>query len=165
MTVLQNMTRSLGFYVNFKRLAHVPKRVCQEALDYHEFLVDVVAQAQASAMIAGFTDGEPLLALDEINLSQVQYGDIVEQIFSGVSFTTLSLSNPPPAPVPPPAHEAYFENYLATLGGDQRTKDDVGAILARMNEVLSGRDADRQRVNGLVVGRVQEQQDHLRPCA
>ena len=155
MFTLQNITRSLGFYIHIKRLAQVTKEACLNVVDYHDFLADIVSQAQANALIAGFTADAPLIALDEINLTQVQYGDIVEQIYSGVSFTALSLSNPPPVPVPIPQHASYFENYLAALDGDRRTNDDVGAIVTRMNEILSGRDADRQRVNGLVVGRVQ----------
>lgn len=148
MFTLQNITRSLGFYIHIKRLAQVAKETCLTVVDYHDFLADIVSQVQANALIAGFTADAPLLSLDEINLTQVQYGDIVEQIYSGVSFTALSLSNPPPVPVPVPQHASYFENYLAALDGDRRTNDDVGAIVARMNEILSGRDADRQRVNG-----------------
>ena len=53
------------------------------------------------------------------------------------------------------ANTNYFADYLLSLDGDTRTENDVDEILGRVNEILGTREFDRQRVNGLVVGRVQ----------
>ena len=155
MPTMQRMAQALGFYIHLKNVSGVTKDVCLAAADYHEFLADVVSQATASALVAGFTAQNPLTALEDITLSQVQYEDIVEQIYTGVSFMVVSLQIPPLAPVAVPANTNYFADYLASLGGDTRTENDVGEILGRVNEILGTRELDRQRVNGLVVGRVQ----------
>ena len=126
--------------------------------DYHDFLVDVVEQARANALIVGFDWDKPLVPLEDITLTQIQYGDIVGQIFAGVNFMMLSLPHPLP-PVPAVnSNVSYFDNYINSLDGgrgDPRTKTDVESIVERMNELLSMREVNEQRVNGLVVGRVQ----------
>ena len=48
---------------------------------------------------------------------------------------------------------SHFTNYLATIGGDSRTKTSVESIIGRMNELLE--DRPDGRLSGLVVGRVQ----------
>ena len=152
------MSRSLGFYVHVKKLAGITQSEFEHADDYHEFLADVVANAQVGAAIAGFGEAVPLVALEDITLTQIQYGDIVSQIFSGVSFMMLSLPHPPPAVLVVNSNVSYFDNYIKSLDGgkgDPRTKADVESIVERMNELLAGREATEQRVNGLVVGRVQ----------
>ena len=37
MFTLQNITRSLGFYIHIKRLAQVSKETCLDVVDYHDF--------------------------------------------------------------------------------------------------------------------------------
>ncbi len=152
------MARSLGYYVYLKQQANVAQADFEHVDDYHDFLGDVVAEAQAGAKYAGFNATNPLIPLEEITLTQIQYGDIVNQIFSGVNFMVLSL--PHPAPQVPVVQNSvsYFDNYIQSLDGgkgDPRTKADVESIIERMNKLLSEREANEQRVNGLVVGRVQ----------
>ena len=150
------MLRSLGFYVNAKKVGGVAKAVCQSASDYHVFLSNIEAAAQAGAAFAGFSSTVPLIRLEDITLTQLQYSDIVDQIYDGnIHFMSLSLPYPPPAAVPIPSRPSYFAKYLQVLGNDKRTENDVEAILVRTNEALQGRETTRQRVNGLVVGRVQ----------
>ena len=93
------MARSLGFYVHLKRLTDVVQADFESIDDYHNFLADVVPAAQNNALIVGFGNDNPLIPLDEITLTQIQYGDIVGQIFANVSFITLSLPHPPPLPL------------------------------------------------------------------
>ena len=153
-----SMAKSLGFYVHVKRLAGVAQADFERVDDYHDFLADGVATAQLGAAIAGFGNENPLLPLDEITLTQIQYGDIVGQIFAGVSFITLSLPHPPPQVPVVQNNVSYFDNYIESLDGgkgDPRTKADVESIVDRMNSLLAEREANEQRVNGLVVGRVQ----------
>lgn len=152
------MARSLGYYVYLKQQANVLQADFERVDDYHDFLGDVVAEARIGAKYAGFNAATPLIPLDEITLTQIQYGDIVSQIFNGVNFMVLSL--PHPAPQVPVMQNgvSYFGNYIQSLdggNGDPRTKVDVESIIERMNEILSAREANEQRVNGLVVGRVQ----------
>lgn len=153
-----SMAKSLGFYVHVKRLAGVVQADFERVDDYHDFLADVVPSAQMNAAIAGFGNENPLLPLDEITLTQIQYGDIVGQIFANVSFITLSLPHPPPQVPIVQNTVSYFDNYIQSLDGgkgDPRTKADVESIVDRMNSILAEREANEQRVNGLVVGRVQ----------
>ena len=146
------MARSLGYYVYLKQQANVAQADFEHVDDYHDFLGDVVAEAQAGAKYAGFNATNPLIPLEEITLTQIQYGDIVNQIFSGVNFMVLSL--PHPAPQVPVVQNSvsYFDNYIQSLDGgkgDPRTKADVESIIERMNKLLSEREANEQRVNGL----------------
>jgi len=151
-----DMAHSLGFYVHLKNVAGVEKDDCLHISDYHVLLADVEPQARAAASIGGFTSEHPLVPLIEITLTQLQYSDIVNQIYDGhIPFMCLSLTYPPPAAITVPSRPSYFAKYLSVLGGDPRTSRDVTAVLARANEILGEREVDRQRVNGLVVGRVQ----------
>jgi len=151
-----DMLKSLGFYVNCKKVGGALKTACQSVHDYHDFLADIEESARSSAGIAGFSDAHPLLPLVDITLTQLQYSDIVDQIYDGgIHFMSLSLPYPPPTQIVPPARPSYFRKYLQVLGNDARTERDVGSILLRTNEILRDREATRQRVNGLVVGRVQ----------
>ena len=154
-----DMLRSLGFYINVKRMDGAIQADFESALDYHDYLRDVEAKAAAGAGFGGFTADNPLVPLDDITLTQIQYGDAISQMFVGhLNHMQLTLPYPPPPVVSQPVRErAYFENYLATLGknGDPRTKADVESIMERTNKLLSEHEANEQRVNGLVVGRVQ----------
>ena len=154
-----DMLRSLGFYINVKRMDGAMQADFESALDYHDYLRDVEAKAAAGAGFGGFTADNPLVPLDDITLTQIQYGDAISQMFVGhLNHMQLTLPYPPPPVVTQPVRErAYFENYLATLGknGDPRTKADVESIMERTNKLLSEHEANEQRVNGLVVGRVQ----------
>ena len=153
-----DMCHSLGFYVHVKRMNNVSQASFESVEDYHDFLSDIETTAQQGAMFAGFTSDNPLVPLADITLTQIQYGDIVQQVFAGIAFMTLSLPHPPPSIPVVQAGVSYFENYINSLdggNGDLRTKADVESIIERMNELLSTREANEQRVNGLVVGRVQ----------
>ncbi len=154
-----DMLRSLGFYINVKRMNGAMQADFESALDYHDYLRDVEAKAADSAGFGGFTADNPLVPIDDITLTQIQYGDAINQMFVGhLNHMQLTLPYPPPPVVTQPVRErAYFENYLAALGknGDPRTKADVESIMERTNKFLSEREANEQRVNGLVVGRVQ----------
>lgn len=156
-----DMLHSLGLYITVKMKDGATQTEFESALDYHDYLRDVESKTIviSEAGFSGFTQENPIVPLDDITLTQMQYGDALIQMFVGhLSHMQLTLPYPPPPVVPQPVRErAYFENYLATLGknGDLRTKTDVESIVARMNKLLSGREANEQRVNGLVVGRVQ----------
>ena len=149
-----DMCHSLGFYVHVKRMSNVPRASFEAVEDYHDFLSDAEITARQSAMIAGFGIANPLIPLEDITLTQVQYGDIVHQVFNGIAFMALSLPHPPPI-VQHNASTSYFDNYIQSIDGDKRTKEDAESTISRINTILSAREADRQRVNGLVVGRVQ----------
>lgn len=154
-----DMLHSLGFYITAKRMEGATQADFEAVSDYHDYLRDVEAKAAAGAGFGGFTPDNPLLPIDDITLTQIQYGDAITQMFVGrLNHLQLTLPYPPPVAVAAPVRErSYFANYLATLGkdGDPRTKADVESVIDRMNELLSRREANEQRVNGLVVGRVQ----------
>lgn len=151
--------RSLAFFILKKRRADpsLDKAAFLAPSDYHDYLRDAEPAVLGSA--DGFEDavGARPLSLDEIDLSQIQYGDVVAQMFEqGISYTAVSLAGPGPATAPPAASPDYFENYVATLGGGaDQTRRDVESTMERMNEILSRQENVAHRVNGLVVGRVQ----------
>ena len=96
------------------------------------------------------------MPLEDITLTQLQYGDVVSQIFDGVPIMLLSIPHPPSVQMVPPVRERkYFDSYLAKLGNDTTTRGDVESIYERMTRILADREAEEQRVSGLVVGRVQ----------
>ena len=142
--------------VYLKKISGVAKATCQGVADYHDFLADVEQEAVSGAAVAGFDNNRPFAPLADITLTQLQYSDAVDQIYGGLHFMAISLQYPPPSPIPAPNHPSYFDAYVGDLSGDGgRTQADVESIMDRMNEVLRGREAAHQRVNGLVVGRVQ----------
>ena len=151
------MLHSLGLMVHLKKVNGVTKADCQGIADYHEFLADVEQQAAGVAAVVGFNAAHPFVELADITLTQLQYSDAVEQMYDGdIHYMSLSLPYPAPAPIPLPNRPSYFDTYVGSLAGDGgRTEADVESILARMNDILAGREPTRQRVNGLVVGRVQ----------
>ena len=152
-----DMLHSLGFYIHVKRGNGVTKADLENAPDYHDFLKDIEQTAKGGAMFGGFTPENPLIPLDDITLTQLQYGDAITQMFDGgLMWMQLSLPYPPPPVVAAPQTDmSYFSNYLETLDGDSRTKSDVESIMERLNSLLAKKNAKDQRVNGLVVGRVQ----------
>ncbi len=151
--------RSLAFFILKKRRADpsLDKATFLAPADYHDYLRDAEPAVQGSA--DGFEDavGARPLSLDEIDLSQIQYGDVVAQMFDqGISYTAVSLVAPAPAAADSAVSVNYFENYVASLGGGaDQTRRDVEATMERMNEILSRPENVAHRVNGLVVGRVQ----------
>ena len=154
------MLRSLGFFIKKKRSMDksLVKADFLMVADYHDFLRDAepAVMASAEAFDEAVEMGHPL-PLGEIELSQIQYGDIVTQMFDGgVSYTAVSLAtNVPPEP-PPAAVADYFANYVAGLGGGaEQTRGDVESIMERVDDLLAKPENVAHRVNGLVVGRVQ----------
>ncbi|MBQ3288815.1 MAG: hypothetical protein IJH50_05335 [Kiritimatiellae bacterium] len=152
-----NMLHSLGFYIQVKRSTGATKADFESAPDYHDFLKDIEQTAVGGAMFGGFTAEKPLIPLDDITLTQVQYGDAITQMFDGgLACMQLSLPYPPlPVVTAPQPDISYFQNYLETIDGDPRTKSDVESVMERINSLLAEKNASEQRVNGLVVGRVQ----------
>lgn len=151
-----DMLHSLGFMINLKKRSGADKTTCQGVVDYHEFLADVEQQAVSGSAIAGFDATHQFVPLADITLTQLQYSDAVDQIYSGLHFMVISLQYPPLNPISVPNRPSYFDAYVGGLSGDSgRTKADVESIMARMDDILAGREQTRQRVNGLVVGRVQ----------
>ena len=168
--VQENMVKSLGFYVNFKKNKGAPEESCFGS--YLVVLSSIEPIAKEIAPYAGFTPDNPLVPLAKINVPPAWYKRIVELIFEdGISFSDLTVakveetyypSKPPkevpskPGPGAEPPKESYFGNYLALpqIKGDVRTENDVTAILNRMNDLLQVPE-NQNRVNGLVVGRVQ----------
>ena len=162
----EQMVKSLGFYVNFKKNKGAPEESCFGS--YLVVLSSIEPIAKEIAPYAGFTPANPLVPLAKINVPPAWYKRIVELIFEdGISFSDLTVAkvkgndhpSKPPAKVLPkeePPKESYFGNYLALpqIKGDVRTENDVTAILNRMNDLLQVPE-NQNRVNGLVVGRVQ----------
>jgi len=148
--------RTLGFFIKKKRQSNrtLTRDDFLAAGDYHEFLKD--AEPAVRAATDDFKEDnhdESPLALDEIDLSQLQYEDVVIQMFDArVAYSALSFRPDVAAPL---ALQNYFDNYLSSLGGDNRTKCDVESTMDRINEVLALPTNVGHRVNGLVVGRVQ----------
>ncbi len=161
----EDMVKSLGFYVNFKKNKGASEEACFGS--YLVVLSSIEPNAKEIAPYAGFTADSPLVPLANINVKPAWYKRIVELIFEdGISFNDLTVAKvtgarhpstlPKETPPSEPTKTSYFENYLALpqIKGDTRTENDVTAILERMNEVLA-EPGSQSRVNGLVVGRVQ----------
>ena len=133
--------RSLAFFILKKRRADpsLDKAAFLAPSDYHDYLRDAEPAVLASADGFGDAVGARPLSLGEIDLSQIQYGDTVAQMFDqGISYTAVSLAAPAPAAAPPAASADYFENYVASLGGGaDQTRRDVEATMERMNEMIS----------------------------
>lgn len=153
MITSDDMAKSLGFYIHLKKKQGADKTACLAVDDYHDAFADVEDEVRKAANIV-FSPEHPFIPLSDITLTQFQHSDIVDQIYDGVSFMSVSLVVPPPSP-PPAVATHYFENYVVALGHDANTDSDVCAIMGRIKQQLGDRAADRQRVNGLVVGRVQ----------
>lgn len=141
----QDMLHSLGLMVHLKKVNGVTKADCQGISDYHEFLADVEQQAAGAAAVVGFNAAHPFVELADITLTQLQYSDAVEQMYDGdIHYMSLSLPYPAPAPIPLPNRPSYFDTYVGSLAGDGgRTEADVDSILARMNDILAGREPTR----------------------
>ena len=73
------MLRSLGFFIQKKRRADraLGKDAFLASGDYHDFLKDVEPAVQASADDFEDSIGEKPMSLDDIDLSQLQYEDVV----------------------------------------------------------------------------------------
>lgn len=147
---------SLAYYASRAQFGGVAKEKLATGDDYHELLpakIDVPAAVNLWNMMYGAAN--TLMPLNDIDLPQADFFDILDQLYSGVSFDKVKLTPPPPPP-PPILHDPYFPKYLATISDDVRTPAAVTATTDRLNEVLAGRAlSSSPHANGLVVGRVQ----------
>jgi len=144
---------SLAYYVFRARKAGVPKESFSADGDYHDQIPEMVDLAAASSLWHEMHDADnELVPLSDIDIPQVDFLDIAEQIFNGVDYGKVVLSLPP-APAPVIRHDPYFPKYLSTISSDVRTPAAVDATVSRLNEVIAT--SISHRANGLVVGRVQ----------
>lgn len=152
---MTNQVVSLAWYVFRAKKAAIPKEKLTES-DYQDIL-SMVVDLEAAENIWQETHEEEdvLLPLSEIDLTQTDYLDVVEQIYASVSYGKVELK--PDLPPPPMAqHSLYFPKYLASIPDDVRTSVAVKATLERLDEVLAERTfSPSPHGNGLVVGRVQ----------
>ena len=149
--------RTLAYYAGCAYKEGVAKDVLM-ASDYHDLLPDRINLRDANILwqqVRQFLGvAEELVPLDDVELSQADWNDIVEQIYAGEVFTKVRLT-PAQEPLPPVVHELYFPKYLATIPKDTRTPVAVSATIARLEEVIESHACTSPRANGLVVGRVQ----------
>ena len=147
---------SLAYYASRAQFGGVTKEELAAGGDYHDLLpgkIDLSGSVNLWNMMYGATNA--LMPLNDIDLPQADFLDILDQIYGGVPFDKVELTPPPPPP-PPIQHDPYFPKYLATIPDDVRTPAAVTATTDRLNEVLAGRAlSSSPHANGLVVGRVQ----------
>ena len=147
---------SLAYYASRAQFGGVTKEELTAGGDYHDLLpgkIDLSGAVNLWNMMYGATNA--LMPLNDIDLPQADFLDILDQIYGGVPFDKVELTPPPPPP-PPIQHDPYFPKYLATIPDDVRTPAAVTATTDRLNEVLAGRAlSSSPHANGLVVGRVQ----------
>ena len=145
---------SLAYYASRAKKKGVAKNDLATTGDYHDTLPSTI-DLQVAVTLWGEVYDDVLLPLNDIDLEQADFLDILDQIYTGVPFDKVKL-RPTLAPPPPIQHEPYFPKYLATIPKDTRTPSAVAATIGRLNEVLDGRAAmSSPHGNGLVVGRVQ----------
>ena len=149
--------RTLAYYAGCAYKEGVAKDVLM-ASDYHDLIPERINLRDANILwqqVRQFLGvAEELVPLDDVELSQADWNDIVEQIYAGEVFTKVRLT-PAQEPLPPVVHELYFPKYLATIPKDTRTPVAVSATIARLEEVIESHACTSPRANGLVVGRVQ----------
>ena len=148
---------SLAYYVSRAQFGDVVKEELTTGSDYHGLLpTKIDAPAAVTLWNLMFGAANALMPLNDIDLPQADYLDIVDKIYSGIPFDQVRLTPPPPPPPPPIQHEPYYPKYLASIPNDARTPAAVNATIGRLNEVLDGRTTSSSpHGNGLVVGRVQ----------
>ena len=152
---MKNQIVSLAWYVFRAKKTDVSKEKLTES-DYQNILPTVVdLEGSETIWQASHEDSDVLLPLSEIDLTQTDYLDIVEQIYAGVLYEKVELK--PSLPLPSKIlHSPYFPKYLASIPDDVRTPAAVKATLERLDEVLAERVfSSSPHGNGLVVGRVQ----------
>lgn len=152
---MTNQVVSLAWYVFRAKKTGVPRENLTEA-DYQDILPTVVDLVAAEGIWqASHEEGDALLSLTAIDLTQTDYLDVVAQIYAGVSYGAVKLK--PVLPMPPAIlHTPYSPQYLASIPDDVRTPAAVKATLERLDEVLAERTfSPSPHGNGLVVGRVQ----------
>lgn len=147
--------RSLAYYASRAKKAGVTKE-CLSGDDYHTIIPSQINLSAAVGLWAEMYDeSDALVPLEDIDLPQADYLDILDQLYNGTPFGQVQIQLPPPE-LPTIVHEPYFPKYIATLSGDTRTQSAVVATTDRINELLSDRGISLSpHVNGLVVGRVQ----------
>ena len=147
--------RSLAYYTSRAKKAGVAKE-CLSNGDYHTIIPSQINLSAAVGLWAEMYDeSDALVPLEDIDLPQADYLDILDQLYNGIPFGQVQIQLPPPE-LPAIVHEPYFPKYIATLSGDTRTQPAVVATTDRINELLSDRGTSSSpHVNGLVVGRVQ----------
>ena len=145
---------SLAYYADRAKRTGVSHDDFRNGGEYLDFLPSKVDLEKVADLWANMFDPEDtLVPLNEIDLPQTDYLDVVDQLFRGVSFQNVRIAAV--NTVPRPAHSPYYPKYLANIGDDSRTGVAVDATLSRLNEVIDTRAVATARGNGLVVGRVQ----------
>lgn len=147
--------RSLAYYASRAKKAGATKG-CLSANDYHTSISSQIDLAAAVELWTEMYDeSDVLVPLEDIDLPQTDFIDILEQLYSGKPFGQVQIQ-PPPQEMPQIVHEQYFPRYVASLSGDTRTQTAVTATTDRINELILDRSSSTSpHVNGLVVGRVQ----------
>ena len=87
---------SLAYYVFRARKAGVPKESFSADGDYHDQIPEMVDLAAAESLWHEMHDADnELVPLSDIDIPQVDFLDIAEQIFNGVHYGKVVLSLPP----------------------------------------------------------------------
>jgi hypothetical protein len=152
---MSNSVISLAYYVSRAKRAGATAEALK-AGDFEEVLAAKVDFAAAASLWEEMDEREPLASLEDIDLGQADYCDIVDQIFRGTPFRKVEIYSRKEAPLPERRHDPYFPRYIKTLSGnDTRTQTAVEATMERLNETLKNGAVASPHANGLVVGRVQ----------
>jgi len=147
---------SLGAYIECAKLFY-PEIYNQlrNTNDYHSLLQNIDSNNVIRVHTVAFFlyNNKPrFVNISNINLSDLDFCDILAQINSGISISNLAINanNTP---------QSFFTKYLENLGGDNNTKFDVNEIMNRINQLTSdpsNRDIHKNGfAKGLAVGRVQ----------
>ena len=127
--------RSLAYYASRAKKAGVTKE-CLSNGDYHTVIPFQINLSVAVGLWAEMYDeSDALVPLEDIDLPQADYLDILDQLYNGTPFGQVQIQPQPPE-LPAIVHEPYFPKYIATLSGDTRTQPAVVATTDRINELL-----------------------------
>lgn len=153
---MANPMVSLAYYVHEARMHGVPKEALTSGTGYREVLGG--REEEAVRAWECFFPQDPLARLEDIEVGQADFLDVVDQVYRGVRFLDVRASAAE-VKAPVARHEPYFPQYIGILQGkepkDRLTEGAVEATMGRVEELLAGKAGESPRVNGLIVGRVQ----------
>ena len=155
---------ALGYYLfHLKRVYgdSIITAIPQESdYDYHQILSQVedrVSNGIESLRVSGVNVNnvpveEWYYSLDEIDIEQDDYEVIARQIYDGTHWQNVAWETS--EPVSDNDLAGCFGRYINSLsGGRESTRSTVETVVERMNSLFI--DKNSNRVNGLIVGRVQ----------
>jgi hypothetical protein len=152
---MEDQVVSLAYYIDRARRKGAAAEALKAGGDFRDVLAGHIDVEKVRASWKEMFEDE-LVSLVDIELTESDYLDMVDQVYRGVKFTEAQRSGAVPAGPAPAVHD-YFGKYLATaeLRGDSRTGRAVETTMERINKILRNKSVYTARVNGLVAGRVQ----------